>query len=146
MSSSTRLHASRFDLLLYHVRSILSFFLPLLMTMYLHKKHRTVVALAHLCISSCSPSSPFLTLHHPRHLAMDQKPASWRLAQTTIEGWKLPSMRVHRGELLCEIWRSGCSIAWIQNSVLHYTRSNLHPDAPCIPRVAVNPPRSRQTL
>ncbi|KAH9991752.1 hypothetical protein BJV77DRAFT_516828 [Russula vinacea] len=78
---------SPFDPLLYHVRSLLSLFLALLTTIYLHQKRRNIVALAYLvhpCVSFRSPSS-FLTLHHQGHLTMYQKAALEALEANIME-------------------------------------------------------------
>ena len=84
---------SPFDPLLYHVRSLLSLFLALLTTIYLHQSVAISSALA-------LPSSPVRIISEPfllpyvassrdispctrKPLSRPSRPTSWRLAQTT---------------------------------------------------------------
>ena len=89
--------------------------------------YRTLLSyVVHSWASFHSPSSPFLTSHHPGHLAMDQKAALGTRGQhreglhkpqaRTLEGQELPSMHVYRDGLLREIWRPRCSMARTPNS------------------------------
>ena len=101
--------------------------------------------LVHSCVSFRSPFSPFLTLHHPRHLAMDQKAA---LEANIVEActnhelvhWKDKDYRAcvsigtnyfvkfgHPDDLRPELQT--------QSYIFDYARANPHPNAPRIPQV-----------